>query len=382
MEAEKDVEKREVQLEVLCAILASMGSSLSDPVVWNDENRLVIENVFEQLEGLAEDTKHLSLRIRCLIRDVLDLRIAEWKEKAGKLKPTALQRQKDEIEKLETNLRSEAPEFVPGSGLAGPGKPWTSDRLLEGKPWMDAQLLASLQMVDHHLEVIEDRDAKLQRLKALIQVYHLIQEKQMVVVANTINLRRIVDMLAHSFTGTNYRCLDQNTPEYIRTQSLRSFEIGQTSVLLMTTDVCARKDFDFGKKASVLINFDFPMTLQLYLYRIQKRAGSDTHVYTFFSPHDVRHASSLVQVLEGARQKVPDVLKKMKDEVKDTGKKEQGHRKKADGRGEDEDGNRNSKGGRDRNEDRGGHHRDPRRSYGEGGEAGKSGSSARFRKKP
>ena len=42
------------------------------------------------------------------------------------------------------------------------------------------RLLASLQMVDHHLEVIEDRDAKLSRLRALIQVYHLIQEKQIV----------------------------------------------------------------------------------------------------------------------------------------------------------------------------------------------------------
>ena len=57
------------------------------------------------------------------------------------------------------------------------------------------------------------------------------------------------------------------------------------------------------------------MTLQLYLYRIQKRADSDTHVYTFFSPHDVRHANSLVIVLEGARQKVPDALKKMKEQV-------------------------------------------------------------------
>lgn len=48
---------------------------------------------------------------------------AEWKEKAGKLKPTALQR-----EKLDTNLRVEAPEFVPG--FKGGGL-WSSDRLLE-----------------------------------------------------------------------------------------------------------------------------------------------------------------------------------------------------------------------------------------------------------
>lgn len=173
------------------------------------------------------------------------------------------------------------------------------------------RLLAALQMVDHHLEVIEDRDAKLSRLRALVQVYHLIQEKQIVpgcfwvvlkafnrarwiwidelinsfyvregrwkkslttytcdynwniskviyiphvvqlhntflptfifsrwngtslttmwpsatkidfnesqvVVANTINLRRILDMISQSFAGTDFRCLDQNTPENIR----------------------------------------------------------------------------------------------------------------------------------------------------------------------
>lgn len=208
---------------------------------------------------------------------------------------------------------------------------------------MDPQLLASLQMVDHHLEVIEDREAKLQRLKALIQVYHLIQEKQMVVVANTINVRRILDMISGTFAGSDYRCLDQNTPEAIRMQSLRSFALGQTSMLLMTTDVSARKDFDFGKAASVLINFDFPMTLQLYLYRIQKRADSETHVYTFFSPHDVRHANSLVIVLEGAGQKVPEALRKMKEQVKAEIKKEdKGHRKgKPDG--EEESGSKGSR---------------------------------------
>lgn len=153
-----------------------------------------------------------------------------------------------------------------------------------------------------------------------------------VVVANTINLRRILDMVSHSFGGTDYRCLDQNTPEHIRTQSLRSFEIGQTAMLLMTTDVCARREFDFGRAAPVLINFDFPMTLQLYLYRIQKRTDSDTHVYTFFSPHDVRHAASLVMVLEGARQKVPDALKKMKEQVKaDPGKNPKEGRRKNGG---------------------------------------------------
>lgn len=54
-----------------------------------EDNRRVIQDVFSQMERLSMDAASLSLRIRCLIRDVLDLRMAEWKEKEGKLKPGA-----------------------------------------------------------------------------------------------------------------------------------------------------------------------------------------------------------------------------------------------------------------------------------------------------
>merc|ERR1712060_161434 len=95
-EHEKDKEEREVQLEVLCTILASMGSSLSDSNTWSDENRSVIEDVFVQLEQLSMDTAALSLRTRCLIRDILDLRMAQWKEKEGKLRPATLSHLREE----------------------------------------------------------------------------------------------------------------------------------------------------------------------------------------------------------------------------------------------------------------------------------------------
>lgn len=353
-ETEKNVEQREVQLELLCAILASMGKSLSDPKTWTEKNRLIIEDVFEQLAQLSMDAERLSLRIRCLIRDVLDLRMAEWKEKAGKLKPEMLKPRKTD-EHGDTTLHSEAPEFVPGGGL------WSSDRVFEGKPWLDATLLASLQAVQHHLEVLEDRDSKLQRLKALIQVYHLIQDKQMVIVANKNSFQQVHDMVSDSFNEVDLRPVDQNTPEVARIQSLRSFERGTASILLMTTDVCARREFDFNKPAAVLINYDFPMTLQLYLYRIQKRANSSTHVYTFFSSNDVRHASSLIIVLEGASQKVPDALRKIKESQtakQDSGssKKDQGQRRAKPGgeagkRRDDEEGGR-PLGHRHRHEDR------------------------------
>eukprot|EP00930_Biecheleria_cincta_P045959 TRINITY_DN31681_c0_g1_i1.p1 TRINITY_DN31681_c0_g1~~TRINITY_DN31681_c0_g1_i1.p1 ORF type:complete len:730 (-),score=151.85 TRINITY_DN31681_c0_g1_i1:746-2935(-) len=349
-ETEKNVEQREVQLELLCAILASMGKSLSDPKTWTEENRLIIEDVFEQLAQLSMDAERLSLRIRCLIRDVLDLRMAEWKEKAGKLKPEMLKPRKTD-EHGDSGLHSEAPEFVPGGGL------WCPDRIFEGKPWLDATLLASLQAVQHHLEVLEDRDSKLQRLKALIQVYHLIQDKQMVIVANKNTFQQVHEMISDSFKEVDVRPLDQNTPEATRTQSLRSFEKGNASLLLMTTDVCARREFGFGKAAAVLINFDFPMTLQLYLYRIQQRANGSTHVYTFFSSSDVRHASALIIVLEGASQKVPDALRKIKESQQSTSKQDGGSSKKDQGPRRSKPGGeacrrRDDEGPRHRHEDR------------------------------
>jgi len=295
---EKDIEQREVQLEVLCAILASMGSSLSDSNTWSAENRLVIEDVFMQLQQLSMDTANLSLRIRCLIRDILDLRMAHWKEKEGKLKPGMLQPRKKESDD-EDGQR---------------------DEVSEGKQWLDPQLLSSLQAVNHHLELYDDRDSKFHRLTALIKVYHIMKEQQIVIVANSSNVRQVLELIAESFKDIDCKSLDFSTPEQIRKKYIKSFETGETSVLVMASEVSTRRDFDFGKPSPVMVNFDFPMTLQLYLYRIFKRADSSTHVYTFFSPHfDIRHTVALVAAMEGAKQQIPAPLQKLKDQIRSEG---------------------------------------------------------------
>merc|ERR1719424_2667741 len=83
----------------------------------------------------------------------------------------------------------------------------------EGKTWLDPTLLATLQVVEHHLEVIEERDQKLARLKALIQLYHFIQEQQLVIVANSGNVRRVMDLIGESFKDVNYKALDFSATE-------------------------------------------------------------------------------------------------------------------------------------------------------------------------
>lgn len=283
-EQAKEAEQREVQLELLCAVLAGMGSVMSDINTFSEDQQNMIGEVFSQLEDLSRDTARLSLRIRCLIRDVLDLRLAQWKEKEGKLKPGMLLRRDDD----------ESPE---------------------GR-WVDPQLLASLQAIEHHVEFIKDTDLKLERLKGLVKLYNLIQEKQIVIVANSSSVRRVVDLVTEAFSGIRFHTLDINTPEETRKQAIHLYETGHTSILIMASEVSSRRDYDIATPATVLVNFDFPMTLQLYLYRIFKRADKDTHVYTFFSPSkDARHCSALMLAMEAAGQKVPVALKKLREQI-------------------------------------------------------------------
>lgn len=290
---EKDHELREVQLEVLCAILASTGSSLSDSNTWSEDNRDLIEKVFQQLEELAKD-QALSLRIRCLIRDILDLRRDQWKEKEGRPKPTVLEKRKKEDESEDE--KEDSPE---------------------GKAWLDPQLLRSLQAVEHHLEVMEDRDAKLQRLKAVIQLYHFIRGKQIVIVAKSGNVWRVIDLIGEAFDSLDVRSLDFNTQEKTRKDAIAGFESGEVPILVMASEVSTRRDYDLEKPSQVLVNFDFPMTLQLYLFRIFKRADSNTHVYTFFMPStDMRHTVPLIIAMEGAQHKIPPSVQAIKDQMK------------------------------------------------------------------
>jgi len=194
--------------------------------------------------------------------------------------------------------------------------------MAKGKPWLDPQLLTTLTAVEHHLEVIDDRDAKLLRLKALIQKYVFLQDQQLTIVANSANVRRVLDMVSEYFKDVDCKALDCSTPDATKRKSMKSFETGETSILVMASEISTRRDFDFTKPAAVLVNFDFPLTLQLYLHRLFKRAESNTHVYTFFSPqYNIRNTVPLVLTLEGAKQKVPPALQKLKDQMKNQGKR-------------------------------------------------------------
>ncbi|KOS20027.1 ATP-dependent RNA helicase DBP3 [Escovopsis weberi] len=100
-----------------------------------------------------------------------------------------------------------------------------------------------------------------------------------------------------------------------RTKSLEAFKSGQTPVLV-ATDVAAR-GLDIPE-VKLVINVTFPLTIEDYVHRIGRtgRAGKTGEAITLFTVQDKAHSGSLVNILKGANQPVPDELLKFGTAVK------------------------------------------------------------------
>ncbi|KAL2205226.1 DEAD-domain-containing protein [Sarocladium strictum] len=100
-----------------------------------------------------------------------------------------------------------------------------------------------------------------------------------------------------------------------RTRSLEAFKSGQTSVLV-ATDVAAR-GLDIPE-VKLVINCTFPLTIEDYVHRIGRtgRAGKTGEAITFFTIQDKAHSGSLINILRGAKQPVPEELMKFGTTVK------------------------------------------------------------------
>ncbi|KAH8820989.1 ATP-dependent RNA helicase dbp3 [Xylogone sp. PMI_703] len=103
-----------------------------------------------------------------------------------------------------------------------------------------------------------------------------------------------------------------------RTRSLEAFKTGKTPILV-ATDVAAR-GLDIPA-VKLVLNYTFPLTVDDYVHRIGRtgRAGKDGLAITFFTEHDKAHSGSLINVLKGAKQPVPDELLKFGTTVKRKG---------------------------------------------------------------
>eukprot|EP00191_Tetraselmis_sp_GSL018_P000959 CAMPEP_0177609298 /NCGR_PEP_ID=MMETSP0419_2-20121207/18998_1 /TAXON_ID=582737 /ORGANISM="Tetraselmis sp., Strain GSL018" /LENGTH=518 /DNA_ID=CAMNT_0019104181 /DNA_START=121 /DNA_END=1677 /DNA_ORIENTATION=+ len=91
---------------------------------------------------------------------------------------------------------------------------------------------------------------------------------------------------------------------------LSEFKSGKNPIML-ATDVAAR-GLDV-KDIKVVVNYDFPGTVEDYVHRIGRtaRAGASGVAYSFMTASNARQARQLVAVLEEAHQEVPHELRSM-----------------------------------------------------------------------
>ena len=82
---------------------------------------------------------------------------------------------------------------------------------------------------------------------------------------------------------------------------------------MVATDVAARgigKDYADVKDIGLVINYDFPMSIEDYIHRVGRtgRAGETGTAISFFTTANGRLAKDLVQVLKESKQNVPEQL--------------------------------------------------------------------------
>merc|ERR1712232_1505980 len=132
---------------------------------------------------------------------------------------------------------------------------------------------------------------------------------KMLVFANT---KRTCDEIVNNLNRQGYKAMaihgDKEQQE--RSYAMQEFR-RRPDCILVATDVAAR-GLDI-RDLPVVVNFDFPTTMEDYVHRIGRtaRAGDKGDAYTFFSRSDGKHARELVRIMEQAGCTPPDELKRM-----------------------------------------------------------------------
>jgi ATP-dependent RNA helicase DDX5/DBP2 len=173
------------------------------------------------------------------------------------------------------------------------------------------QLVAN-EDVEQIVHVIDNRDKsdKLQEiLKDLPETHKTIV---------FIGRKRDCDSIADTLWNQNLKVdsLHGDKDQRERSHVLRQFKSSQINILC-ATDVAAR-GLDV-KDITHVVNYDFPLGggdkgIEDYVHRIGRtgRAGRKGIAHTFFTHTDRKHANELIQILEHAKQNIPEELKRMK----------------------------------------------------------------------
>ncbi|KAJ3285141.1 RNA-dependent ATPase rok1, partial [Blyttiomyces sp. JEL0837] len=122
------------------------------------------------------------------------------------------------------------------------------------------------------------------------------------------------------YDGINVDVIHSDRTKAQRDAVIQSFRTGKTWVLI-ATDLMAR-GLDF-KGVSMVINYDFPQSVQSYIHRIGRtgRAGRPGEAVTFFTKADVEYLKIVINVMKESGCDVPAWMLDLKNPNKKERKK-------------------------------------------------------------
>jgi len=189
---------------------------------------------------------------------------------------------------------------------------WPKSVEMLAKSYMEDPLRVTIGSMKKHANkdvkqkvlVMENSDKHLYLIKVLEK---LMDGQRILVFCQT---KRNCDAVTRSLReeGWPARCIHGDKLQSEREWVLEEFRSGK-SPIMVATNIAARGLDIKGIKA--VINYDFPNDIETYIHRIGRtgRAGSQGTAVTFFTPGDAMKATELVEVLEEAKQKVPEQLR-------------------------------------------------------------------------
>eukprot|EP00397_Hematodinium_sp_SG-2012_P002430 GEMP01002436.1.p1 GENE.GEMP01002436.1~~GEMP01002436.1.p1 ORF type:complete len:850 (+),score=160.00 GEMP01002436.1:207-2756(+) len=356
----EDNAERERRLECACAMLTTIGPSLSDNVsAWGEKNLDEIDRAFDELSRLVDDSNlangnaygmgdgndkatkksdvsrndnihKLCPRIHFLINDLLDLRNACWKEVRAHrtLKPTRLESRVSDKETPSNDGQShrqarksytdEPEEYEDGRSMYSNNV----NEKLGVEVFVDFKMMNELPTFTHTVELVDFDAQKIDHLRHLMTSYHHsttpICDTKVVILAQTKSFPSISqlfhDVLCMPLETRSYQEIDSQTPSNVRDHVLRSFNdrsmTDWPNVLVINLDVAGWDEIAVQIPAvHLLITFDVDSWFNNLLRQLVKWVRPDCVAVTFFHLKvDWGRACQLATLLQWKRHRVPPAL--------------------------------------------------------------------------
>lgn len=124
-----------------------------------------------------------------------------------------------------------------------------------------------------------------------------------------VKTKKMADQLTMSIRshGVSSVALHGDKEQWVRDATMRDFKLGKVCRCVIATDVAQRGLH--VDDISLVVNFDFPNTVEDYVHRIGRTARQGrkgTSITMFDMRNDSKHIEELVKVLKEAKQKVPE----------------------------------------------------------------------------